>query len=145
MSFIFHVKLWSLKSTLQINLFCQFNAAFVNNLHILMSTSSVELMENEDGEKDAECEVADLRLKADSLKQELRECRVELAKLQKQLNQSERLQKSTESYNEDLRKQVSPTQAPAKSHIQKIVVTTSSWQLNCSLLFWWMFYFIKVY
>ncbi|XP_053299552.1 angiogenic factor with G patch and FHA domains 1 isoform X1 [Pleuronectes platessa] len=74
-------------------------------------------MENEDGEKDDECEVAELRLKADSLKQELRECRVELAKLQKQLHQSERLQKSTESYNEDLRKQVD--QLSAEIHERK--------------------------
>ncbi|XP_062254188.1 angiogenic factor with G patch and FHA domains 1 isoform X2 [Platichthys flesus] len=74
-------------------------------------------MEKEDGDKDEECEVAELRLKADSLKQELRECRVELAKLQKQLNQSERLQKSTESYNEDLRKQVD--QLSAEIHERK--------------------------
>lgn len=64
-------------------------------------------MESENGEKDPECEVAELRLKVESLKQDLRECRAELAKLQKQLNHSERLQRSTESYNEDLRKQVS--------------------------------------
>ncbi|XP_024915582.1 angiogenic factor with G patch and FHA domains 1 isoform X2 [Cynoglossus semilaevis] len=63
-------------------------------------------MENEDGEKDADSEVTELRLKVDSLKQELKDCRAELVKLQKQLQQSERLQKSTESYNEDLRKQV---------------------------------------
>lgn len=65
--------------------------------------------ENEDSheEKDAEPEVAELRLKVESLKQDLRECRAELAKLQKQLSHSERLQRSTESYNEDLRKQVS--------------------------------------
>ncbi|XP_019942299.2 angiogenic factor with G patch and FHA domains 1 isoform X1 [Paralichthys olivaceus] len=74
-------------------------------------------MENEDGENDAECEVAELRLRADSLKHELRECRSELAKLQKQLNQSERLQKSTESYNEDLRKQVD--QLSAEIHERK--------------------------
>lgn len=65
-------------------------------------------MENEDGEKDKESEEAELRLTVESLKQELQECRAELAKLQKQLKQSERLQRSTESYNEDLRKQVSP-------------------------------------
>uniref|UniRef100_A0A3Q0SFR4 Angiogenic factor with G patch and FHA domains 1 n=1 Tax=Amphilophus citrinellus TaxID=61819 RepID=A0A3Q0SFR4_AMPCI len=66
-------------------------------------------MENEDSheEKEAEPEVAELRLRVESLKQELRECRAELAKLQKQLSHSERLQRSTESYNEDLRKQVS--------------------------------------
>lgn len=66
----------------------------------------VDLMENEDGETETECEEAELRQKVEALKQELRECRAELSKLQKQLNQSERLQKSTESYNEDLRKQV---------------------------------------
>lgn len=65
-------------------------------------------MENDDSheEKDAEPEVAELRLKVESLKQELKECRAELAKLQKQLSHSERLQRSTEGYNEDLRKQV---------------------------------------
>nr|XP_046240323.1 angiogenic factor with G patch and FHA domains 1 isoform X2 [Scatophagus argus] len=63
-------------------------------------------MKNEGGENDTESEEAELRLKVESLKRELHECRAELAKLQKQLNQSERLQKSTESYNEDLRKQV---------------------------------------
>lgn len=67
-----------------------------------------ELMENENGKTDPECEVTELRLKVESLKQELKECRAELAKLQKQLNHTERLQKSTESYNEDLRKQVRP-------------------------------------
>ncbi|XP_040890624.1 angiogenic factor with G patch and FHA domains 1 isoform X2 [Toxotes jaculatrix] len=74
-------------------------------------------MENEDGAKDAESEVAELRLKVDSLKQELKECRAELAKLQKQLSQSERLQRSTESYNEDLRKQVD--QLSAEIHERK--------------------------
>ncbi|KAM3621198.1 uncharacterized protein V6R79_007780 [Siganus canaliculatus] len=63
-------------------------------------------MENEDGVNDMENDEAALRLKVESLKQELHECRAELTKLQKQLKQSERLQKSTESYNEDLRKQV---------------------------------------
>lgn len=67
----------------------------------------VEKMEIEDGEKETESEVVELRQKVESLKQELGECRTELAKLQKQLNQADRLQKSTESYNEDLRKQVS--------------------------------------
>lgn len=64
-------------------------------------------MEIEDGEKETESEVVELRQKVESLKQELSECRTELAKLQKQLNQADRLQKSTESYNEDLRNQVS--------------------------------------
>ncbi|XP_076613163.1 angiogenic factor with G patch and FHA domains 1 isoform X4 [Chaetodon auriga] len=74
-------------------------------------------MENEDGEKDTESEEAELRLKAESLKQELQECRAELAKLQKQLNQSERARRSTESYNEDLRKQVD--QLSAEIHERK--------------------------
>ncbi|XP_041801714.1 angiogenic factor with G patch and FHA domains 1 isoform X2 [Chelmon rostratus] len=74
-------------------------------------------MENEDGEKDTESEEAELRLKAETLKQELQECRAELAKLQKQLNQSERLRRSTESYNEDLRKQVD--QLSAEIHERK--------------------------
>lgn len=73
---------------------------------------SVLGMEDEDldstEEPENECEVAVLRLKVESLKEELKECRAELAKLQKQLSHSERLQKSTEGYNEDLRKQVRP-------------------------------------
>ncbi|XP_056156342.1 angiogenic factor with G patch and FHA domains 1 isoform X2 [Lampris incognitus] len=56
--------------------------------------------------KDVDPEVTELRLKVESLRQELDTCRAELVKLQKQLTQSERLQKNTESYNEDLRKQV---------------------------------------
>ncbi|XP_027134996.1 angiogenic factor with G patch and FHA domains 1 isoform X2 [Larimichthys crocea] len=83
-----------------------------------MFTSSAELMENEDGEKDTtESEEAELRLRVQSLKKELHECRAELAKLQKQLSQSERLQRSTESYNEDLRKQVD--QLSAEIHERK--------------------------
>ncbi|XP_008407628.1 angiogenic factor with G patch and FHA domains 1 isoform X1 [Poecilia reticulata] len=69
------------------------------------------------GEGDSECEVAELRLRVESLKQELKECRAELTKLQKQLSHSERLQKSTESYNEDLRKQVD--QLSAEIHERK--------------------------
>lgn len=67
-------------------------------------------MGSEDGENETESEVVELRQKVESLKQELCECRTELAKLQKQLSQADRLQKSTESYNEDLRKQVSACQ-----------------------------------
>ncbi|KAF7208325.1 angiogenic factor with G patch and FHA domains 1 isoform X1 [Nothobranchius furzeri] len=80
---------------------------------------SVLLMEDEDSNgKDTDVpEVAQLRLKAASLKQELKECRAELAKLQKQLSHSERLQKSTESFNEDLRKQVD--QLSAEIHERK--------------------------
>ncbi|XP_068598735.1 angiogenic factor with G patch and FHA domains 1 [Brachionichthys hirsutus] len=63
-------------------------------------------MEKEDGDDDTESEEVELRLKAESLQQELNECRDEIVKLQKQLQQSERLQRSTESYNEDLREQV---------------------------------------
>lgn len=58
------------------------------------------------GEEGSDSEVAELRQKVESLKQELKSCTKELTKLQKQLTKSERLQKSTESYNEDLRKQV---------------------------------------
>lgn len=67
-------------------------------------------MGSEDGKNETESEVVELRQKVESLKQELCECRTELAKLQKQLSQADRLQKSTESYNEDLRKQVSACQ-----------------------------------
>lgn len=74
-------------------------------------------MENDDGEKDTESEVAELRLKVDTLKQELKECKAELIKVQKQLSQTERLQRSTESYNEDLRKQVD--QLSAEIHERK--------------------------
>ncbi|XP_034022947.1 angiogenic factor with G patch and FHA domains 1 [Thalassophryne amazonica] len=70
-----------------------------------------------DGENDKEFEVTELRLKVEALKQELKECRAELAKLQKQLSQSERLQRSTECYNEDLRKQVD--QLSAEIHERK--------------------------
>ncbi|KAK5872812.1 hypothetical protein PBY51_013474 [Eleginops maclovinus] len=74
-------------------------------------------MENEDGDNDTESEGTELRLRVESLKQELQECRAELAKLQKQLKQSERLQQNTESYNEDLRKQVD--QLSAEIHQRK--------------------------
>ncbi|XP_038135956.1 angiogenic factor with G patch and FHA domains 1 isoform X1 [Cyprinodon tularosa] len=75
-------------------------------------------MEEEEGrEEDSECGVAELRLRVESLKQELKECRAELTKLEKQLSNSERLQKSTESYNEDLRKQVD--QLSAEIHERK--------------------------
>ncbi|XP_029947250.1 angiogenic factor with G patch and FHA domains 1 isoform X2 [Salarias fasciatus] len=74
-------------------------------------------METEEGELDSESEVAELRVKVESLKQELKECRAELSKLHKQLSQSERLQRSTESYNEDLRRQVD--QLSAEIHERK--------------------------
>lgn len=77
---------------------------FLDKFHWFLSL--VDQMENADGEDEAECGEAELRQKVEVLKQELRECRAELSKLQKQLSHSERLQKSTESYNEDLRKQV---------------------------------------
>lgn len=54
-----------------------------------------------------EAELVSLRSQAEVLRQELKTCKDELQKLQKQLSQSERLQKTTESYNEDLRQQVS--------------------------------------
>ncbi|KAM7422170.1 hypothetical protein PAMA_010307 [Pampus argenteus] len=74
-------------------------------------------METGDGGNDTKSEVAELRLKVDSLKQELKECRAELIKVQKQLSHSDRLQRSTESYNEDLRKQVD--QLSAEIHERK--------------------------
>ncbi|XP_034387770.1 angiogenic factor with G patch and FHA domains 1 isoform X2 [Cyclopterus lumpus] len=73
--------------------------------------------ENGGGENDAQPEETELRLRVESLKRELRDCRAELSKLQKQLNQSDRLQRSTESYNEDLRKQVD--QLSAEIHERK--------------------------
>ncbi|XP_029565599.1 angiogenic factor with G patch and FHA domains 1 isoform X3 [Salmo trutta] len=63
------------------------------------------------GEEGSDSEVAELRQKVESLKQELKSCTKELTKLQKRLTKSERLQKSTESYNEDLRKQVNKLSA----------------------------------
>ncbi|XP_038826911.1 angiogenic factor with G patch and FHA domains 1 isoform X4 [Salvelinus namaycush] len=63
------------------------------------------------GEEGSDSEVAELRQKVESLKQELKSCTKELTKLQKQLTKSERLQKSTLGYNEDLRKQVNKLSA----------------------------------
>ncbi|CAL8337883.1 unnamed protein product [Lota lota] len=68
-------------------------------------------------ERDNESGVAELQLKVEFLQQELHDCRAELAKLQKQLSHSERLQKNTENYNEDLRKQVD--QLSAEIHQRK--------------------------
>ncbi|XP_056588033.1 angiogenic factor with G patch and FHA domains 1 [Triplophysa dalaica] len=51
-------------------------------------------------------ELVSLRSQAELLRRDLQTCKDELQKLQKQLNQSDRLQKTTESYNEDLRQQV---------------------------------------
>uniref|UniRef100_A0A3B4EAH7 Angiogenic factor with G patch and FHA domains 1 n=1 Tax=Pygocentrus nattereri TaxID=42514 RepID=A0A3B4EAH7_PYGNA len=52
------------------------------------------------------CEVAVLQMEVERLQRELLECQSELQRVQKQLSQSERLQKSTESFNQDLRQQV---------------------------------------
>lgn len=51
-------------------------------------------------------EVVALRMEVERLQRELKECQSELQKVQKQLSYSARLQKSTESYNQDLRQQV---------------------------------------
>ncbi|KAM9799940.1 angiogenic factor with G patch and FHA domains 1 [Syngnathus typhle] len=87
-------------------------------------------MEDEEGEKASGCEVAELRLQVESLKEELKECKAELAKLQKQLSNSERLQRSTESYNEDLRKQVDQLSAEIhewkKKNKEKVHVETQT-------------------
>ncbi|XP_024118621.1 angiogenic factor with G patch and FHA domains 1 isoform X2 [Oryzias melastigma] len=74
-------------------------------------------MESEDAQAAEDPEVSALREKVESLKNELTECRAELDKLQRQLSHSERLQRSTESYNEDLRKQVD--QLSAEIHERK--------------------------
>uniref|UniRef100_A0A8C1IRJ9 Angiogenic factor with G patch and FHA domains 1 n=1 Tax=Cyprinus carpio TaxID=7962 RepID=A0A8C1IRJ9_CYPCA len=60
----------------------------------------------ESSDQGLEAELVSLRSQAEALRQELKTCKDELQKLQKQLSQSERLQKTTESYNEDLRQQV---------------------------------------
>ncbi|XP_058614938.1 angiogenic factor with G patch and FHA domains 1 isoform X3 [Onychostoma macrolepis] len=60
----------------------------------------------ESSDQGLEEELVSLRSQAEALRQELKTCKDELQKLQKQLSQSERLQKTTESYNEDLRQQV---------------------------------------
>ncbi|RXM27717.1 Corticotropin-releasing factor-binding protein [Acipenser ruthenus] len=54
---------------------------------------------------DTESELSALGLKVKTLEGELKACKSELHKLQKQLSQTERIYKNTESYNEDLRKQ----------------------------------------
>ncbi|XP_026090917.1 LOW QUALITY PROTEIN: angiogenic factor with G patch and FHA domains 1-like [Carassius auratus] len=64
-----------------------------------------------------EVEFVSLRSQAEELRQELKTCKDELQKLQKQLIQNERLQKTTESYNEDLRQQVD--QLSAEIHERK--------------------------
>ncbi|XP_070991571.1 angiogenic factor with G patch and FHA domains 1-like isoform X1 [Oncorhynchus clarkii lewisi] len=75
-----------------------------------MATNGEEASGGEDG---SESDVAELRQKVESLQKQLKSCRKELTTLQKQLttlqkqlSKSERLQKNTEGYNEDLRKQV---------------------------------------
>ncbi|KAK2872375.1 hypothetical protein QQF64_018023 [Cirrhinus molitorella] len=60
----------------------------------------------EPSDQGLDAELVSLRSQAETLRQELKTCKDELQKLQKQLSQSERLQKTTESYNEDLRQQV---------------------------------------
>ncbi|XP_043913958.1 angiogenic factor with G patch and FHA domains 1 isoform X2 [Protopterus annectens] len=59
-------------------------------------------MEEENSESELKC----LQQKVQTLEEELKSCKVQLHNLEKQLSQSQRLYKSTESYNEDLRKQV---------------------------------------
>lgn len=51
-------------------------------------------------------EVSELQMEMRSLQQELGKCQIELKRVQKQLDQSLRLQRSTESFNHDLRRQV---------------------------------------
>lgn len=79
-------------------------------MYILGRTSSAMAAEGKPGpecsDQGLEAELVSLRSQAEALQQELKTCKDELQKLQKQLSQSERLQKMTESYNEDLRQQV---------------------------------------
>lgn len=60
------------------------------------------------GQKVEDCgsEVSGLQRTMRSLQQELEKCQIELKRVQKQLDQSLRLQRSTESFNHDLRQQV---------------------------------------
>lgn len=80
-------------------------------IYILGRTSSAMAAEGkpdpEPNDQGLQAELVSLRSQAEALRQDLKACKDELQKLQKQLSQSERLQKTTESYNEDLRQQVS--------------------------------------
>lgn len=51
-----------------------------------------------------------IKIAMEGLQEELTKCRSELLKMQKQLEQSVRLQEITESYNQDLRLQVMVSQ-----------------------------------
>uniref|UniRef100_A0A672JS69 Angiogenic factor with G patch and FHA domains 1 n=1 Tax=Sinocyclocheilus grahami TaxID=75366 RepID=A0A672JS69_SINGR len=62
--------------------------------------------DTESSDQGLEAELVSLRSQAEALRQELKTCKDELQNLQKQLSHSERLQKTTESYNQDLRQQV---------------------------------------
>lgn len=72
----------------------------------------------ESSDQGSEAELVSLKSQAEALQQELKTCKDELQKLQKQLSQSERLQKTTESYNEDLRQQVSHVLVENKEHFE---------------------------
>uniref|UniRef100_A0A8C8ETM5 Angiogenic factor with G patch and FHA domains 1 n=1 Tax=Oncorhynchus tshawytscha TaxID=74940 RepID=A0A8C8ETM5_ONCTS len=82
----------------------------INTLHVAFIFL---FKEASGGEDESESEVAELRQKVESLQKQLKNCKKQLTTLQKQLttlqkqlSKSERLQKNTEGYNEDLRKQV---------------------------------------
>ncbi|XP_039614338.1 angiogenic factor with G patch and FHA domains 1 isoform X2 [Polypterus senegalus] len=53
-----------------------------------------------------ECELTQLHLRVQTLEEELKSCKAEIHKLKKQLKKADLLCRNTESYNEDLRKQV---------------------------------------
>ncbi|XP_066501295.1 angiogenic factor with G patch and FHA domains 1 isoform X3 [Hoplias malabaricus] len=61
---------------------------------------------NDFHDEDSTCEVSFLQMEVKRLHQELKDCQSELQRVQKQLSHSVRLQKVTESYNQDLRQQV---------------------------------------
>jgi len=91
------------------NNFSQLNSLIL--IYILGWTSSAMAAEGkpdpEPNHQGLQAELISLKSQAEALRQDLKACKDELQKLQKQLSQSERLQKTTESYNEDLRLQVS--------------------------------------
>uniref|UniRef100_A0A671LLS4 Angiogenic factor with G patch and FHA domains 1-like n=1 Tax=Sinocyclocheilus anshuiensis TaxID=1608454 RepID=A0A671LLS4_9TELE len=93
--------------------------------------------DTESSDQGLEAELVSLRSQAEALRQELKTCKDELQNLQKQLSQSERLQKTTESYNQDLRQQVSHVLVENKEHFKAKKMST---QEDCWLGFFLFFY-----
>lgn len=78
------------------------------SVHESVCPQTAEPVSDIAGQKDdeSECELVVLQKEMERLQRQLKECQSELQKVQKQLSHSVRLQKSTESYNQDLRQQV---------------------------------------